>query len=76
MLFKLLNVFRFGWIGKLMIFLVDAGARNGTVFEKIARVIVNLVFFMPKKDDFMADEYIDNDMGYDLEELRRFQRGE
>ena len=75
MLFRMLNVLRHGWIGKLMIFLVDAAARNRTPFERIARVIVGMVFTVPKKDDFMADEYVDNDQGYDVEELRRYQQG-
>ena len=76
MLFRLLNVFRFQWVGKLMIFLVDASARGKTPFEKVARVIVDRVFTVPKHDNFMADDYVDNDQGYDLEELRRYQRGE
>ncbi len=76
MLFRLLNVFRFPWVGKLMIFLVDAGARGKTPFEKSARFIVDKVFTVPKHDNFMADDYVDNDQGYDLEELRRYQRGE
>lgn len=76
MLFKLLNVFRFGWIGKLMIFLVEQAALNRTPFQKVARVIVDKVFTVPKHDDFMADDFVDNDQGFDLEELRRYQKGE
>lgn len=76
MLFRLLNVFRAEWIGRLMTFLVDASARNRTPFEKLSRFIVNEVFRLPKQDDFMADSYVDNDEGFDLEELRRYQRGE
>lgn len=76
MLFKLLNMVRFPWIGQLMIFLADAGGRNRTPFEKLSRFIVAKVFTVPKSDDFMADDFVDNDEGYDLEELRRYQRGE
>jgi hypothetical protein len=75
MLFKLLNVFRLEIVGKIMVVLVDAGARNRTVFERISRFIVGLVFTVPKNDDFMADDFVDNDMGFDLEELRRYQSG-
>ena len=76
MLFKLLNIFRFPWIGKTMIFLADQGAKNKTPFQKVARFIVVKVFTVPKHDDFMADDYVDNDMGFDVEELRAYQRGE
>ena len=76
MLFRLLNVFRAEFVGKTMIFLADAGARNRTPFDKVARVILKMVFIVPKSDDFMADDYVDNDQGYDLEELRRYQRGQ
>lgn len=76
MLFKLLNIFRFGWIGKTMFFLADQGAKNKTPFQKAARFIVAKVFTIPKHDDFMADDFVDNDTGYDLEELRRYQKGE
>ncbi|MEP3276409.1 MAG: hypothetical protein ABJN26_09900 [Stappiaceae bacterium] len=75
MLFRLLNIFRAGVIGKIMIMLADAGARNRTIFERIARFIVGRVFTVPKQDDFMADAYVDNDEGFDLEELRRYQSG-
>ncbi len=75
MLFRLLNFFRLEIVGKIMVFLVDSGARNRTPFDKVARFIVGLVFTIPKDDDFMADDYVDNDMGYDLEELRRYQSG-
>lgn len=76
MLFKLPNIFRFPWIGQTMIFLADAGARNRTPFEKVARVIVDKVFTVPRHDDFMADKFVDEDVGFDLEELRRYQKGE
>jgi len=75
MLFRLLNVLRADFVGKTMIFLADAGARNRTPFDRVARVILSLVFTVPKQDDFMADDYVDNDEGYDLEELRRYQSG-
>lgn len=76
MLFKLLNIFRFGWIGKVMIFLVSKAALNRTPFQKVARFIVDKVFTVPKNDDFMADDFVDNDQGFDLDELRRYQKGE
>ena len=76
MLFRLLNIFRQDFVGKTMIILADAGARNRTPFDKVARVIVSMVFTVPKHDDFMADDFVDNDEGFDLDELRRYQRGE
>jgi len=76
MLFRLLNAWRADLVGKLMIALAHRGARNRTVFDRIARFVLGRVFVVPKQDDFMADEFIDNDTGYDLEALRRYQRGE
>jgi len=76
MWFRLLNVLRAEFIGKTMIFLAESGARNRTPFDRVARFILSLVFTVPKQDDFMADDYVDNDAGYDLEELRRYQSGQ
>ena len=76
MWFKLLNIIRADFVGKTMIFLADHGARNQTLFDRVARFIVSLVFTVPKHDDFMADDYVDNDTGYDVEELRRYQSGQ
>lgn len=73
MLFRLLNVFRFPWIGRLMFYLAGQSARNKSAFQKLSRFIVTRVFAVPKHDDFMADDFVDNDKGFDLEELRRFQ---
>jgi len=75
MWFRLLNILRADFIGKTMIFLAESGARNRTLFDRVARVILTLVFAVPKHDDFMADDFVDNDSGYDLEELRRYQSG-
>lgn len=73
MLFRLLNVTRADIVGKLMTMLVQASSRNRTMGERVARVIVSRVFAVPRQDNFMADEFVDNDMGYDLAELRRYQ---
>lgn len=75
MLFRLLNVIRVDAIGRIMITLACAGARNKTASERLARVIVGLVFTVPAKDNFMADKMVDDDRGFDLEALRRYQRG-
>lgn len=76
MLSRLLNLFRADFIGQTMIAFSSAGARNKTVWDRIARFIVGLVFTVPKKDDFMADSLIDDDLGFDVEALRRYQRGD
>lgn len=73
MLFRLLNIPRFPWIGRLMIYLAGQSAQNRTPFQKLARFIVTRVFTVPKHDDFMADDFVANDKGFDLEELRKFQ---
>lgn len=73
MLFRLLNILRFPWIGKLMMYLAGQSAQNRTPFQKLSRFIVTRVFAVPKHDDFMADDFVDNDQGFDLQELRQFQ---
>ncbi len=76
MWFRLLNFLRAEFVGKTMIFLAEAGARNRSPFDRVARFILHLVFAVPKHDDFMADDYVDNDEGYDLDELKRYQSGQ
>lgn len=62
-------------VGKILVFLVDADARNRIPFDKIARVIVGQVSTIPKNDDFIAYGYVDNEMGYELKQLSRYQSG-
>lgn len=76
MLFRLLNAWRADIVGKVMTVLAHRGARNRTFLDRAARFVLGRVFVVPRQDDFMADELIDNDEGYELEALRRYQRGE
>lgn len=55
--------------------LAGRSARNKTWLDKIARRLVTKVA-TPPGEDFMRDPLIDNDQGFDPEELERYQRGE
>lgn len=73
MLSKLLNAIPGDFIGKLLIYAASAGARNRTLLDKVLRFVVGTFFAVPKNDDFMADPLIDNDQGFDVEELRKYR---
>lgn len=73
MLSKLINAVPGGFVGRLMITLANAGARNRTPFERVSRYLVSKVFVVPKEDDFMADPLVDNDMGFDVDEIRAYR---
>ena len=50
--------------------------RNKTLSDKICRFLVNRATAVKPEDDFLRDPLIDNDRGFDPDELDRFQRGE
>jgi len=61
---------------KLTAFLAGKSSRNKTFSDKICRFLVNRATTVKPEDDFLRDPLIDNDMGFDPDELDRFQRGE
>ena len=61
---------------RLTTFLAGKSSRNKTLSDKICRFLVNRATAVKPEDDFLRDPLIDNDQGFDPDELDRFQRGE
>ena len=63
-------------VARLMIWMATKSSRNHSVTDKLCRLILNKATTSSPKDDFMRDSFVDNDKGFDPDELERFQRGE
>ncbi len=63
-------------MAKLSIWMAGRSSRNKTLLDKFCRWVIVRKTTVPPDEDFMRDELIDNDEGFDPEELARFQRGE
>lgn len=62
--------------GKLLVEMASRGSRNRSPLDRLCRAAVSRLSALPPEDDFMRDPLVDNDLGYDPEELDRYQRGE
>lgn len=51
-------------------------SRNKTFIDRLCRRLIEKATAVAPEDDFMRDPLIDNDDGFDADELNRFQRGE
>jgi len=58
------------------IWMAGRSSRNKSVLDKICRWMVSRETAVPVEQDFLRDELIDNDEGFDPDELDRYQRGE
>jgi len=58
------------------IWMAGRSSRNTSVLDKICRWMVSRETAVPVEQDFLRDELIDNDEGFDPDELDRYQRGE
>lgn len=58
------------------IWMARKSSRNKTISDKICRFILNKATKLKPEDDFMRDPEVDNDFGFDANELERFQRGD
>lgn len=61
---------------KLMIWMAGKSSRNKTLLDKFCRGLVSKATAVKPENDFLRDPLIDNDLGFDPDELERFQRGE
>lgn len=61
---------------KLMVWMAGKSSRNKSLSDQICRFLVTRATAVKPKDDFLRDPLIDNDQGFDPDELDRFQRGE
>ncbi len=61
---------------KLMIWMAGKSSRNKSLSDKVCRLLVKRATAVKPENDFLRDPLIDNDQGFDPDELDRFQRGE
>ena len=61
---------------KFAIWMAGKSSRNRSLSDKVCRFLVNRATAVKPENDFLRDPLIDNDQGYDPDELDRFQRGE
>lgn len=60
----------------LVIWMAGRSSRNKTLIDKICRKLVTRATYVAPESDFLRDPLIDNDEGFDPDELERYQRGE
>lgn len=61
---------------KLAIWMAGRSSRNKSLLDKLCRLMVVRETAIAPEHDFLRDELIDNDEGFDPDELDRYQRGE
>ncbi len=61
---------------KLLVWMAGKSSRNKSFSDRICRFLVERATAVKPEEDFLRDPLIDNDQGFDPEELDRFQRGE
>ena len=61
---------------KLAIWMAGRSSRNTSLLDKLCRLMVVRETAIAPEHDFLRDELIDNDEGFDPDELDRYQRGE
>ncbi|MFT4569427.1 MAG: hypothetical protein ACI8TX_000645 [Hyphomicrobiaceae bacterium] len=57
------------WLGK-------RASRDTGIVDRLCRKLLQRVTQPDPQNDFMHDEMIESDLGFDAEELARYQRGE
>lgn len=60
----------------LQMWIAKRSSRNKTIIDRLCRRMIEKAMSTPPEDDFMRDPLIDEDQGFDPDELDRFQRGE
>jgi len=61
---------------RLKTWMATRSSRNKTFIDRMCRRMIEKAVATDPEKDFMRDPLIDNDEGFDPEELDRFQRGE
>ena len=61
---------------KLGMWMAGRSSRNKSLLDKACRWLVLRETAVAPEHDFLRDELIDNDQGFDPDELDRYQRGE
>ena len=60
----------------LALWMAARASRNRSLLDRLCRKLVARATYIEPEQDFMRDELIDNDQGFDPDELERYQRGE
>ena len=61
---------------RLQVWIAGKSSRNTSISDRFCRWLLVRMTTPKPEDDFLRDELIDNDQGFDPDELDRFQRGE
>ena len=61
---------------RLAIWMAARSSRNKTFLDRMCRKMIVKATAVDPAKDFMRDEFVDNDQGFDPDELDRYQRGE
>lgn len=61
---------------KLLIWLAARASRNQSLLDRLCLWIANRALSRAPEEDFMRDPIVDENEGFDPDELERYQRGE
>lgn len=61
---------------RITMWIVSRATRNTGLMSKLCRFILSKVMKIDPDNDFMKDSIIDTDLGYSVEALEKFERGE
>lgn len=64
------------WKARTALRIGARASRQGGLVDRLCRRLLVRLMELPPEDDFMRDEWVDLDQGYDPEELARYERGE
>jgi len=61
---------------RIGIWLAKRSSRETGALDRLCRRVLSRVLQLPEENDFLRDEWVDSDLGFDPDELDRYQRGE
>ena len=62
--------------GRLTMWLARRASAKGGLVDRVCRAALGRALALPAEEDFLRDEWVDSDVGFDPDELDRYQRGE
>ncbi|MEO1222424.1 MAG: hypothetical protein AAFY42_13990 [Pseudomonadota bacterium] len=60
---------------KMVLTMAAKSSRNKSLTDRLCRRLLDKAVARPAEDDFMRDELVDNDLGFDPDELADYQAG-
>lgn len=61
---------------QIMLTMAAKSSRNKSLIDRLCRRLLDKAVARPREEDFMRDELIDNDLGFDPDELAAYQSGQ